>query len=271
MHFGSLVAALGSYLRARSFDGTWLIRMEDLDPPREVPGSAETILEQLAAFSLVSDEGVLYQSRRHDAYQQAIEKLISDNKAFLCSCSRKQLPANGIYPGTCRQGAAPGAVSVRFMVEPGKRCFLDRHMGEFCQDLGAEIGDFIIRRGDGLYAYQLAVVVDDAWQGITEVVRGVDLLDSTPRQIALFQALGFKEPGFFHLPLALDQKGRKISKRLGGLPVATEKPQAVLLQAGRFLGLDLPDHLVSVSLSTCLDYLQKSWQEGTPSIENRIV
>ena len=225
LHFGSLLAACGSWLQSRFHNGVWLIRVEDLDPPREVPGSADRILEDLAALGLESDEPVVYQSHRIDAYQQALDALIDRDDAFYCACSRSQLQGHDVYPGTCRDAGLPARDddgnphSARLNAAGIRLMFNDRLQGRTGQDFDQDDGDYVIRRGDGLTAYQLAVTVDDAWQGITEVVRGNDLLGSTARQILLFRRLGLPEPAYLHLPLVTDPDGRKLSKRESDDPI----------------------------------------------------
>lgn len=238
LHFGSLLAAMASYLRARELKGVWLVRMEDLDPPREVAGAAEAIIRTLRRFGLDSDEPIAFQSKRQALYQQALEQLLKQDKAFWCGCTRKMLPAGGVYPGTCAQGIPAGRKprSVRFRIPAEPVCFDDWLQGRQCLDLGEACGDFIIRRGDGLFAYQLAVVVDDAEQGISEVVRGIDLIDSTPRQIALYQALGHSTPDWLHLPVAVNELGRKLSKQTFARAISDDDPLSVLPRAWAFLG-----------------------------------
>lgn len=237
LHFGSLVAALGSWLRAQSKGGAWLVRIEDLDPPREVAGAAERILATLAAFGLVPDEPVLRQSERHALYEAALRQLIARGLAFPCACSRKQLEASGgLHLASCPAPAAGTAHAWRARVPDLDLGFDDAVVGHYAQSLRREVGDFVLKRNDGLFAYQLAVVVDDAAQGITEVVRGADLLDSTPRQIWLQQALGLPTPAYLHLPLVLDEHGRKLGKSLASLPVDAGDPLPALRAALRFLG-----------------------------------
>ncbi|MCE7951266.1 MAG: glutamyl-Q tRNA(Asp) synthetase [Xanthomonadales bacterium PRO7] len=216
LHFGSLVAALGSWLRARSQNGAWIVRMEDLDPPREVPGAAADILATLAAFGMESDEPVMLQSRRENAYATAFARLDAAGHVFPCWCSRVDLEPFGGIHRTCFAPPDPARA-------PAWR-------------LRDDAGDFVIRRVEGWYAYHLAVVVDDAEQGITEVVRGADLLDSTPRQIRLQQLLGLPTPAYLHLPLALDPEGRKLSKQDRARPVDRADPAPALRAALRFLG-----------------------------------
>jgi glutamyl-Q tRNA(Asp) synthetase len=242
LHFGSLVAAVASFLQAKSSAGLWLIRIEDIDPPREVPGSARRILKDLQGFDMQADQEVLYQSTRTSAYEQAIDELIQSGKAYWCGCSRAELPDSGIYPGTCRNGLPKGKSprSVRLRVGNKIIRYNDRIQGLIEEDLHRTVGDFVIRRADGLTAYQLAVVVDDAFQGITEVVRGADLLDSTARQIHIQQCLGLHTPVYAHHPVAVDCDGRKLSKRFGSDPIASQPPAKVLRQALEMLGHPSP-------------------------------
>ncbi len=222
LHFGSLVAAVGSYLDVRSQGGRWLIRIEDLDPPREVDGAAQRQLETLRQFGFVSDQPPIYQSSSRRRHEAAINQLLDQGFAFYCACSRKQLPDSGVYPGTCRNGIPPGkqARSIRFRTDDCIVQFKDRLRGDQHQSPSTQSGDFIIRRGDGLIAYQLAVVVDDADSCVTHVVRGADLIESTGRQILLQRALGLPTPSYLHLPLVVDANGRKLSKSDHADPVA---------------------------------------------------
>lgn len=243
LHFGSLVAAVGSYLRARSLGGRWLIRIEDLDPPREVPGAADEQIATLAAFGLQPDAPVLYQSRSTNLHEAALEKLLASGAAYWCGCSRRDLPPDGIYPGTCRNGLPPGREprSVRMRTERTPvECFVDAVQGEYCDHPGRIGGDFIVRRGDGLIAYQLAVVVDDAEAGITEVVRGADLIDSTPRQLLVYRRLGLAPPDWMHLPVVTDNNGRKLSKSDHDDPVAARPHTEALRLALRALDHEPP-------------------------------
>jgi glutamyl-Q tRNA(Asp) synthetase len=257
LHFGSLVAALGSWLDARSQTGQWLVRIEDIDRPREVPGSADRILRSLDAFGFDWDGPVLYQSRHTDAYAEALDQLRDGGLLFGCACSRKEVAAAGrlgqdghVYPGTCRSGLPPGRKSraLRIRVESGQSVFRDRIFGDVYQDLARDVGDFVLRRSDGIHAYQLAVVVDDAFQGVTHVVRGADLLFSTPRQIFLQRAIGLPTPCYAHLPLAVDGGGRKLSKSDAAAPVDPKDPLPALLQAWNFLGQPaLPERPANVA------------------------
>lgn len=250
LHFGSLVAALGSYLDARANRGRWLLRMEDLDRPRERPGAAADILRTLEAFGFQWDEAVCYQSRRTEAYAEAAARLVREGIAYPCACSRRDIAAAGlqgpegvIYPGTCRSGIPEGAetLALRVVAPTTPLPYTDRVLGRFSLAPGEFSGDFIIRRADGLYAYQLAVVVDDAFQRVNRVVRGADLLSSTARQIHLQRSLGLPTPAYMHLPLVKDAEGRKLSKQMGSLPVERSAPLPALLRALEFLGQPLPD------------------------------
>lgn len=238
LHFGSLLAALVSWLRARQNAGAWLVRVEDLDPPREIAGAAEEQLRTLQAFGMESDEPVARQSQRSAHYERALARLREAGLAFECRCSRIDLAdRNGIHRGCGR--VSPGrAPAIRAKVPDIEIGFDDQLQGGYRQRLVATVGDFVLLRVEGFHAYQLAVVVDDEAQRITEVVRGSDLLDSTPRQIWLQRALGFSTPAYLHLPLALDTDGRKLSKSLAALPLDREDPLPALRAAWRFLGQD---------------------------------
>jgi glutamyl-Q tRNA(Asp) synthetase len=239
LHFGSLVAALGSWLRARSQGGCWIIRIEDLDPPREVAGAALQQIATLAAFGLTSDEAIVWQHTRHEAYAAALEQLVEREHAFACWCSRADLlRSNGLHRSPCVAAPDPHrAPAWRLRVPDRIVGFDDTLLGHYEQSLIDSVGDFVVRRVEGYFAYQLAVVVDDAAQGISEVVRGADLLDSTPRQILLQQRLHLPTPAYLHLPLALDADGRKLSKQDSALPVGADDPLPVLRAALAFLGV----------------------------------
>lgn len=239
LHFGSLVAAVGSWLCARHAGGAWLLRVEDIDPPRELPGSAESILAALPAFGLIADAPALFQSRRQAAYDAAFEQLKATDLVFPCWCSRNDLAGGLHLDGQClAQPVAGRTPAWRLRVPDIELGFVDALQGPQSQNLRLAAGDFVIRRVEGYYAYQLACVVDDAYQGITQVVRGNDLLDSTPRQIFLQRCLGLPTPGYLHLPLALDDDGRKLSKSERAHPVDPTDPLPALRRALAFL--DLP-------------------------------
>ena len=249
LHFGSLVAAMGSYLDAKTHQGVWLLRMEDIDPPREKPGAADDILRTLDAFGFEWDGSVLYQSQRTEAYRDALDQLNRDGRAYRCNCSRKLVAEQGqigmegpIYPGTCRNRPASQheAHAIRFITEGPEINFTDRICGVQYQHIETAIGDFIIRRIDGLFAYQLAVVIDDAYQGITDIVRGSDLLSSTPRQILLQKRLNLPTPNYAHLPLVIGEDGKKLSKQSNAHPVDKTDPLPALLDAFSFLEQSKP-------------------------------
>jgi glutamyl-Q tRNA(Asp) synthetase len=235
LHFGSLVAALGSWLDARHHDGEWLVRIEDVDRPREVAGAAADQLRTLHAFGLQPDAEPLRQRERGALYAAALQRLEAAGDVFRCSCSRSDLAAIGGVHRHCLQPPQRRA-AIRLRVPDVVIAFEDRCAGHVSQSLGTEVGDVVLRRADGLWAYQLAVVVDDAEQGITDVVRGADLLDSTPRQIYLQQRLALPTPRYLHLPLILDADGRKLSKRTAAVAVDADDPLPALRLAWRALG-----------------------------------
>jgi len=218
------------------------VRIEDIDPPREQAGAATSQLETLKRFGMIADEPAIYQSRSATLHQTALTYLLESLQAFECGCSRRDLPTSGIYPGTCRQGIPDGrkARSIRLRVEDRVIRFDDAIQGPCRQNPAHQSGDFVIRRADGLVAYQLAVVVDDAASGITEVVRGADLIDSTARQILVYHALGIPNPGYAHLPIIVDENGRKLSKSQSDDPVEVRKPATTLRLALRALGHEPP-------------------------------
>jgi glutamyl-Q tRNA(Asp) synthetase len=242
LHFGSLVAALASYMEARRAKGKWLLRMEDLDKPREQPGAADAILHALDAFGLHWDGAVEYQSRRTELYRSALDRLQAHT--YACGCTRREiadsaLAADGgrVYGGDCRGGLASGKAARAIRIKAhGQIRFVDRVQGVQAQDLERDVGDFVLWRADGQFAYQLAVVVDDAAQGITDVVRGADLLDSTARQIYLQQRLGYATPRYLHIPVALNEAGEKLSKQTGAHAVDQGRPGEALRRAFLFLG-----------------------------------
>jgi len=255
LHAGSLVAALASWLDARAHGGVWLVRMEDVDTPRCVPGADRLILEQLAACGMVSDEPVVWQSARSAGYQAALDRLMARRMAYACACSRKDIEAAlrttgltrerhqaAVYPGTCRpERGGPRdrpARAWRFRLPANAVVnWFDRRLGPQSQDVGATVGDFVLKRADGLWAYQLAVVVDDAAQGITRIVRGEDLADNTPRQRLLQQALDLPGPDHLHTPLVLGTNGEKLSKQNGAAALDLRDPLAALNAAARSLAL----------------------------------
>ncbi len=252
LHAGSLVAALASWLDARAHGGRWLLRIEDVDTPRCVPGADQTILTQLAVCGLRPDEAPLYQSASSALYQAALQQLIAQGHAYPCGCSRQDIAqalANAghprerhgelVYPGTCRHGLQGKPVRAwRFLTQAGTLAWTDRRLGAQSQDVNRQVGDFALRRADGLWAYQLAVVVDDAAQGVSHVVRGQDLADNTARQIQLQRALGLPTPQYLHTPLVPGTNGEKLSKQNGAEALDLSEPLKALNAAAGVLGLD---------------------------------
>ncbi|WP_368668951.1 MULTISPECIES: tRNA glutamyl-Q(34) synthetase GluQRS [unclassified Pseudomonas] len=261
LHFGSLVAALASYLDARAVGGRWLLRMEDLDPPREEPGAQTAILKALESYGFEWDGEMILQSDRHDAYAEVLNRLFNQGLAYACTCSRKQLePYHGIYPGLCRNlGHAQADAAIRLRVPELEYRFVDRVQGEYRQHLGREVGDFVIRRRDGLYAYQLAVVLDDAWQGITDIVRGADLLDSTPRQLYLQELLGLTQPRYLHVPLITQPDGHKLGKSYRSPPLTEDQAPPLLLRALRALGQEPATELNDASVAEIIAWGIAHW------------
>ena len=239
LHLGSLTAALGSWLMARHYGGTWLVRIEDLDPPREQPGIADQHLRDLASFGLVADEPVVRQSDRSAFYAEALLKLREDGWAFQCRCSRSDLAASGGIHLRCVNHPSGKQAAWRVRLPRQVISFSDAIRGHVDQDPGREAGDVIVLRADGYWAYQLAVVVDDALQGITQVVRGADLLDSTPRQIALQRLLGYPAPSYAHLPVVREANGAKLGKSLASLPLDPGDPLPALRIAFGLLGQEV--------------------------------
>lgn len=251
LHKGSLVAAMASFLDARAHDGQWLVRVEDIDEGRNVPGAAEDILACLQSFDMQWDGEVVWQSRRKAHYQAAMEKLGSH--VYACGCTRREIADSrvgvasdgaAVYPGTCRNGLAPGKTARAYRLrvpdgEDGRIGFEDRWAGKVTQQLATEVGDFVLKRADGFWAYQLAVVVDDADQGVTHVVRGADLLDSTARQIYLQRLLGVSTPCYLHVPVVTNLNGEKLSKQTGARALDLTRPLAELLEAAQFLNLQI--------------------------------
>ncbi len=268
LHLGSLVAALGSYLDARAVGGQWLVRIEDIDPPRCPEGAADTILRQLEAFGLYWDEEVRWQHCRYDAYQRALDQLIIQGLAYPCSCSRKQWQAFSVYPGWCREGlsSTTNPVAWRLRSDLAKRpiAWQDRLFG--CQQFDPEtLGDVVLKRKDSLWAYQLAVVVDDAEQGITDIVRGVDLLDNTPWQRQLQTALNLPIPRYLHLPLVVSNDGQKLSKQ-NKAPALKESADGIRQQL--FQALQLLDQAPPKALAQEPPDIQLNWAVAHWSLEH---
>lgn len=268
LHFGSLVAAAASYLDAKSRGGDWLVRMEDLDLARNVPGAADAILWDLETLGFAWDGPVVWQSRRGDLYRDALEKLRAQGRLFGCACTRREIADSlvgvdgaRVYPGTCRAGLPPGrsARAFRLRVEEEELGFEDRLLGRVSQDLACAVGDFVLLRADGLVAYQLAVVVDDADQGVTEIVRGADLLDSTPRQILLQRLLGLPTPSYLHVPVAVDVAGQKLSKQTRAAPLDTRRPQQAIGAALAYLGHPPPQEILRAELSELWAWATAHW------------
>lgn len=281
LHFGSLVAAVGSYCLARRDQGKWLVRIEDLDRPRVVAGAADLILSTLEELGFEWDEAPVYQSRRMARYEEVLSRLNEGGHIFPCACSRREVLASAphpgeegpVYGGTCRQGIPPGRSprSLRLRVPAGFRLFVDGIFGPVEQCLASAVGDFVLRRADGLFAYQLAVVVDDADSGVNQVVRGADLLHSTPRQIYLYACLGWPVPRYLHLPLALDAAGEKISKRQGEVSRRCHGENGRLLaQALCFLGQAVPPELVRAPPGEILRWGVEHFRLEAVPRENRI-
>ncbi|GJH23870.1 tRNA glutamyl-Q(34) synthetase GluQRS [Caballeronia novacaledonica] len=269
LHAGSLVSALASFLDARAHGGSWIVRIEDVDAPRTVPGAADEILATLAHFGMHSDEAPVWQSARGDAYQAAFERLQTAGFIYPCGCTRREIAdslvhaharhATLAYPGTCRDGLhGKPARAWRLRVPDGDAAvitFVDRWQGPQTQNLATEVGDFALKRADGLWAYQLAVVVDDADAGITHIVRGADLLDSTARQIYLQQCLGVPTPAYLHVDVVNNDAGEKLSKQTGATPLDRHAPLEALVEAARHLGI----HVSAGSLDTFYSAATAEW------------
>jgi glutamyl-Q tRNA(Asp) synthetase len=269
LHFGSLVAAVGSFLEARTRGGEWLVRMEDLDPPRVVPGAAEDILAALGACGMAWDGPVVCQSLRPDAYSAALQRLRGKGLVYPCACSRREVADSAVagiegpvYPGTCRAGLPRGRTARAWRVDTRGAviAFDDLVQGRVAHDLEKDFGDFVLYRADAVYAYQLAVVVDDAEQGITDVVRGADLLGSTPRQIHLQQLLGLPRPRYAHLPVAVNDTGEKLSKQTHAAPIDAANPLPALAAALAFLGQQPPPELAGASIREFWNWAMENWR-----------
>jgi glutamyl-Q tRNA(Asp) synthetase len=269
LHFGSLVAALASYLDAKHHRGEWLVRIEDLDEPRTVAGAASDILHMLETLGMDWDEKVIYQSHRSDAYEAALQKLKDIGAVYPCACTRKEIADSAlhgiegqIYPGTCRNGVPQGRVgrALRVRTDDTPIGFNDALQGPVAQHIESEIGDFVVRRADGYFSYQLAVVVDDAFQGITHVVRGADLINSTPRQIYLQRLLGLPMLHYMHIPIAVNAEGEKLSKQTLAAPVSRDHASVVLCEALKFLQQQPPRELRSAEVEEVLQWGIANWQ-----------
>jgi len=269
LHFGSLAAAVGSYLDAKHHNGIWLVRMEDLDTPRCVLGAADGILRTLEAFGLLWDEKIIYQSQRTVAYEEALQRLQALDAIYPCACTRREIADSAlhgidgqIYPGTCRKGIPAGREGKTWRVRTDDHLieFNDALQGRISQHLESEIGDFVVKRADGLFAYQLAVVVDDAFQGITHVVRGCDLLASTLRQIHLQRLLGLSTPHCLHLPIAVNAQGEKLSKQALAPAITADNVVVTLMEVLEFLYQQPPAELRQGSIEEVLGWAAAHWR-----------
>lgn len=264
LHFGSLIAALGSYLQAKSQQGTWQIRIDDLDPPREVKDAAQDILQTLQAYGLHWDGKVIYQSQRSQAYEYCLSQFTKQKLCYACSCTRKEIKQRGgIYLGSCRDKALNFndnalRINIQKLNQP-VTCFYDQLQGNIILNDEEANEDFIIKRKDRLYAYNLAVVIDDINQGITEVVRGSDLISTTGKQISLYQLLNVQPPSYIHLPVAVTAPGKKLSKQNHALAINKEDPIPTLLQALDFLGHPVPDDVDISSCRLILEWAVQNW------------
>ena len=266
LHFGSLLAAVASYLQAKSQSGLWFLRVEDIDPPRQQDGAIEEILAALDRYGFEWDGSVSYQSENVDKHLQVVSELRQAGHAYPCSCSRRDLadveqgPLGSIYPGTCRDGCAGDEFAIRVRTDDAAVQFDDVLQGSQQQRLESESGDFVILRRDGLIAYHLAVVVDDFDQGITEIVRGIDLLESTPRQIHLQRLLDYRTPGYLHIPVAENEQGQKLSKLTGAPRIPLENINPILIAALDALGQQPPRELAESALDDIWSWSIKHWQ-----------
>lgn len=280
LHFGSLIAAVASFCQAKSNNGVWLVRMEDIDPPREQVGADKSIIDCLEAHGLASDEAIVYQSQRVDVYAKAIQYLVEQSKVFYCSCTRKALRATldgnaattTVYPGTCRsEKVKMENCSTRLLVADVALSFNDAIYAHQSQALAKEVGDFVLQRRDDLFSYQLAVVIDDIAQGVTEVVRGVDLLDSTPRQMYLYQQFAQPAPNYVHLPLALMQDGKKLSKQTGAAGLNDANASDNLYKVLEFLQQNPPPELRQSEPQDILVWAIAHWDLAKIGTKSRVL
>ncbi|MEJ2297464.1 MAG: tRNA glutamyl-Q(34) synthetase GluQRS [Woeseiaceae bacterium] len=269
LHFGSLVAAVASYLQARTHEGRWLVRVEDIDPPREQPGASARIIGALERYGFEWDGDVSFQSRSRPAHDEAVERLLDQGMAYPCGCSRKDLadasrgPLGTIYPGNCRAGCEATETAIRIRTTDEPIAFDDALQGTLRQRLESESGDFVIRRRDGLIAYQLAVVIDDALQGVTEIVRGIDLIDSTVRQIWLQRLLACPTPAYVHIPVVIHPDGDKLSKLTGAPAIPVDEPRPTLVAALAALQQGPPSDLAAASLPDIWRWAADHWKLDT--------
>lgn len=262
LHFGSLIAALGSYLQARAKNGIWHVRIEDIDPPREVPGAADTILRQLERYGLHWDGDVLWQSQRHEAYREHLAWLHEQGLCYHCTCTRARIHAvGGIYDGHCRDLRLPAQdAALRIRQTRPVLEFYDQLCGTLVADEPLAREDFIIHRRDGLFAYNLAVVVDDRFQGVSEIVRGADLIEPTVRQISLYQHFGWQAPDYLHLPLALNAEGNKLSKQNHAPALPEGDPRPEIIRALMFLNQDVEQEWRALSIDDLLKQAVVNWK-----------
>jgi glutamyl-Q tRNA(Asp) synthetase len=266
LHFGSLLAAIASYLQAKANHGKWLLRIEDIDPPREQAGADQLIISALEQYGFEWDGAIVYQSNCGARHQEAAQSLVERGLAYRCSCSRRDLageasgPLGPIYPGTCRSGCDGTETALRVLTDDKAIEFQDGLQGHIGQSLESESGDFVIWRRDGLVAYHLALVVDDSDQGVTEVVRGIDLLDSTPRQIHLQRLLDLPTPGYLHIPVAINQDGQKLSKLTGAPAIPSDDPRSLLVQALFVLQQNPPAELIDSGLQEIWRWAIDHWR-----------
>ncbi|MCM2678760.1 tRNA glutamyl-Q(34) synthetase GluQRS [Echinimonas agarilytica] len=272
LHFGSLIAAVGSYLDAKAIDGEWLVRIEDIDPPRQVTGADTQILNALEAFGLHWDQSVLYQSTHQQDFLDRIHQLVADQHAYACDCTRKRVKSiGGHYDGHCRDRHLPiEGHAVRFKHHHRVDHFHDLRLGSIELHPPWNQEDFIIKRRDGLIAYQLAVVMDDLSQGVNHVVRGIDLLETTGWQIALYQNFEQQPPAYLHLPLALDEHGNKLSKQNHAAPINWQHPQPELCQALACLNLHVPQQLRHSTVSDILDWAKTHWNREKLGVKRSV-
>ena len=272
LHLGSLIAALSSYVDAKSKNGFWFLRIEDLDPPREPPGAAEYILDQLFALGLIWDGDILYQSTRLDAYQESLTRLFAQGQTYNCNCTRSEVKAMGsIYDGSCRDKnislIEPFAVRIR--TSSNIIGFDDQIQGYHQQRVEQEVGDFVILRKDKFFAYQLAVVIDDEYQQVTNVIRGCDLLDSTFRQIHLQTVLGLETPVYGHIPVITNSSGKKLSKQHFADPIDTKNDKTLIFKALKFLGQNPPNGLEDATNTEQLQWAIYNWDiQAIPKLAN---
>ena len=268
LHFGSLIAAVASFLEARTRGGRWLLRIEDIDPPREQPGATQTILQAMEAYGFEWDGPVIYQSDSRASHDAALATLLAAGSVYRCGCSRRDL--GPVYAGTCRAGTQAAETALRVRTNNAEIAFVDQLQGKQSQRLETEFGDFIVLRKDGLIAYQLAVVVDDHLQGVTDIVRGIDLMDSTPRQIWLQQMLGYPTPNYLHIPVAINALEQKLSKSHGAAGVPLTNVSGTLHGALATLGQRPPPELAGASVAEIWDWAIENWNSAVLSQQTQL-